>query len=124
MNQGHHLLLPWERWYNVYIDLGVCFVQSFLTIGGGYIFCHAHGPLLGIFVCFMTTFLGLLVGSLSTFLIARYLIQDKVQRCAHRYTVLRAIDDLLEDQGTKIVLLLRLSPIVPFNVFNYLMVGR
>ena len=61
---------------------------------------------------------------MATFLIARYLIRDAVQGWAHRFTILVAIDHLLQDQGKKMVLLLRLSPIVPFNVMNYVMVSQ
>ena len=57
---------------------------------------------LGILLCFVLVFAGAMVGSMLTFLIARYLIQDTVQAWAHRYRVLRAVDRSLVENGIKV----------------------
>ena len=38
---------------------------------------------------------------------------------AGRYPVLEAIDTALQQQGLRVMVLLRFSPLVPYNVFNY-----
>jgi hypothetical protein len=53
------------------------------------------------------------------FLIARYLARDRVRRLLARRQKYRAFDRAITEEGWQIVLLLRLSPIVPFNLQNY-----
>jgi uncharacterized membrane protein YdjX (TVP38/TMEM64 family) len=55
-----------------------------------------------------------------SFLAARYLLRDRVRACFVGRPRLRAIDRAVAEEGWKIVALLRLSPVVPFNVQNYL----
>eukprot|EP00551_Chaetoceros_affinis_P006326 CAMPEP_0203680094 /NCGR_PEP_ID=MMETSP0090-20130426/37962_1 /ASSEMBLY_ACC=CAM_ASM_001088 /TAXON_ID=426623 /ORGANISM="Chaetoceros affinis, Strain CCMP159" /LENGTH=121 /DNA_ID=CAMNT_0050547999 /DNA_START=265 /DNA_END=627 /DNA_ORIENTATION=+ len=38
-----------------------------------------------------------------------------------RYQVFQAVDAALESQGLKIMILLRLSPIIPYNAINYIL---
>merc|ERR1711865_710958 len=42
-----------------------------------------------------------------------------VARLTQKYTVFEAIDTALAEKGFRIMVLLRLSPIIPFNVLNY-----
>ena len=44
---------------------------------------------------------------------------DQVGQWAKRYKVTRAIDQVIQYRGFRIMLLLRLSPIIPFNGLNY-----
>jgi uncharacterized membrane protein YdjX (TVP38/TMEM64 family) len=54
------------------------------------------------------------------FLIARYLARAKVHSLFERRRIFSAIGDAVAEEGWKIVALLRLSPLVPFNLQNYL----
>jgi uncharacterized membrane protein YdjX (TVP38/TMEM64 family) len=56
----------------------------------------------------------------TAFLIARYLAQDRVKRMARRHERFAAIDRAIRDKGWRVVALLRLSPLVPFNLSNSL----
>merc|ERR1712072_861499 len=60
-----------------------------------------------------------LLGSIAAFLIGRYLLRDQVGKLTKRYSIFEALDAAVENNGLKIFCLLRLSPIVPFNVLNY-----
>jgi uncharacterized membrane protein YdjX (TVP38/TMEM64 family) len=53
------------------------------------------------------------------FLIARYLARDQVRSLTRRRVVLRAVERAVSDGGWKMVGLVRLSPMVPFNLQNY-----
>jgi uncharacterized membrane protein YdjX (TVP38/TMEM64 family) len=60
------------------------------------------------------------IGASLAFLIARYIARDTVWRLLARRRNLAAIDRAIADDGWKIVALLRLSPLIPFNLQNYL----
>ena len=60
------------------------------------------------------------VGASLAFLIARYFARDKVRLLLERRRDLAAIDRAIAEDGWKIVALLRLSPLIPFNLQNYL----
>ena len=60
------------------------------------------------------------IGAALAFLVARYLVRDKVAEMAKRYPKLQAVDKAVSEEGWKVVALLRLSPLIPFNIQNYL----
>jgi len=53
------------------------------------------------------------------FLGARYLLRDKFQSLLNRRPKYRKLDRAVADDGWQVVVLMRLSPIVPFNLQNY-----
>lgn len=55
----------------------------------------------------------------AAFLVGRYLVRDLVASWMGRRPLLRAVDRALAAEGWRVVLLLRLSPVVPYNVMNY-----
>lgn len=88
------------------------FPGSLLTIGGGFVFGLVWGTVAVSF--------GATLGAALAFLIARYVARDKISTWARKNKKFEAIDTAIGKQGWKIVALLRLSPVVPFNVSNYL----
>lgn len=94
---------------------------AILTIGAGFVFERAWGELgIGILVGTVTVFVGASVGAIVSFLIGRYLLRDCVDRLAHRYSIFEALDSVMKQKGFRIMALLRLSPIIPFNAINYI----
>lgn len=85
---------------------------SVLTLGTGFAF--------GIFGGIVVATVGCGIGDTLAFLIARYLAREKIRRLALRNSKFAAMDDAIGEHGWKIVLLLRLSPLIPFNMSNYL----
>jgi membrane protein DedA with SNARE-associated domain len=69
---------------------------------------------------FQAVFIGATLGSMLAFLLGRYLFRDCVQRMASKYNLFRAIDRALEGNGLKIMILLRLSPLIPYTALDYL----
>ena len=100
----------------------VAFVPgAIVTLGAGYVFERAWGNLgLGVLVGSITVFVGASVGAIVSFLIGRYLLRDCVDRLAHRYSMFEALDAVMKTKGFRIMALLRLSPIIPFNAINYI----
>jgi uncharacterized membrane protein YdjX (TVP38/TMEM64 family) len=84
---------------------------SWLTVVAG----AAFGSVMGIVV----VSIGATVGAALCFLITRYLARDCVTTWLSRNPKFRKIDDLTEQYGTLVVVLLRLIPLLPFAVVNY-----
>ncbi|MDX1953181.1 MAG: TVP38/TMEM64 family protein [Verrucomicrobiota bacterium] len=94
-----------------YIVGTICFFPgSLLTIAAGLLFGLWGGSVIAS--------LGSMGGASICFLIARFVARDWVQRklTDERF---RSLDAAIGREGWKIVLLLRLSPLVPFNLLNY-----
>lgn len=97
----------------IYAAATVLFLPgSLLTIAAGLVF--------GVGLGLVAAWTGALLGSALAFLIARYVARGKVEAWAKDNEKFAAIDQAIGEQGWKIVALLRLSPLIPFNVSNYL----
>lgn len=96
----------------VYVLATVLFLPgTILTIGAGFVF--------GLLWGFVGVSVGSTAGAACAFLIGRYFARDKVQEAVANKPKFKAIDRAVGEKGWKIVLLLRLSPLVPFNLQNY-----
>lgn len=84
---------------------------SVLTIGAGFAF--------GLWRGFVAVSAGSTLGAALAFLVARFIARDKIERIAQPNEKFRRIDNAIGKQGGKLILLLRLSPIIPFNLSNY-----
>lgn len=105
----------------VYLVATVFFAPgSVLTLGSGFVFANAFGLGLGVLLASIAVFVGASLGAMAAFLLGRYLLRDWVQNLTKKYPVFVAIDAALENNGLKIMALLRLSPIIPFNALNYI----
>lgn len=108
----------------VYFAATICFVPgSILTLGAGFVFSSAFDSLgRGVLLGTVAVWVGASLGAIASFLLGRYLFRDGcVGRLTEKYTVFKALDNALMDKGLRIMILLRLSPIVPFNALNYIM---
>ena len=96
----------------VYILATVLFFPaSILTIGAGFIF----GLLLGTAIVSIAA----TAGAALAFLIARYLARGQIERRVANDPRFKRIDRAVGERGAKLVFLLRLSPLIPFNFSNY-----
>jgi uncharacterized membrane protein YdjX (TVP38/TMEM64 family) len=84
---------------------------SALTAGAGLV----YGTLIGVLIVSPAS----VVAATGSFLIARYFARDWVERKLRAYPKFAAIDRAVEKQGFKVVLLIRLQPILPFVLLNY-----
>lgn len=124
------LLLPLREWMDglqhwllglgargVVIFAAILIVMTFLPapdwplpITAGYVY--------GIWA-FPLTYGCIAVASTLAFLAARYLARDRIRAFLARRPKYRAVDGAVAKEGWQIVVLLRLSPLVPFNLQNY-----
>lgn len=84
---------------------------SMLTMGAGF----AWGPLWGVAVVSPAS----VAGATLAFLLGRTLLRDWVRAKVSGRPRFAALDRAVGENGFKIVFLLRLSPVFPFNLLNY-----
>ena len=124
------LLAPWREWVQslsgwvqdlgfagvllfglIYILAVVLLAPSWpLTVLAGLIYGFWGVPI----VVFFAT-----IGATGAFFTARYIAREWVAGLIRDRPVFHSIDKAIEREGAKIVVLLRLSPAVPFNLQNY-----
>ena len=86
---------------------------SILTLAAGF----AYGPVWGLAVASPAS----VAGATCAFLLGRTTLRDWAARKVGESRRARAIDAAVAREGFKLVLLLRLSPLVPFNLLNYIL---
>lgn len=97
----------------VYVAAALLFVPgSALTIGAGLVFGLKWGT--------MVASAASTTAAAVAFLIARHLARSHVEKRARRHEKFGAMDSAIREKGWKVVALLRLSPVVPFSLSNYL----
>lgn len=98
----------------IYIAATILFIPGFLlTLGSGFLFGVVKGSIL---VSVAST-----LGATLAFLAGRYLARSWVSQKIAGNEKFKAIDRAVGREGWKIVGLVRLSPIFPFNLLNYAM---
>jgi len=105
---------PWAAvgYVALYAGATVAWVPgSLLTLAAGAIFGLAAGT--------AYTLVGATLGAALAFLVSRHLARPAVERRLGASRRLVAIDEAISREGAKVVFLLRLSPVFPFNALNY-----
>lgn len=96
----------------IYIIATLAFLPAaILTLGAGVIFGVIWGSLY--------VFIGATLGAVAAFLVGRYLARGWVKEKISSYKKFANIDKAVSKEGLKIVFLIRLSPLFPFNLLNY-----
>src|SRR5205823_13356401 len=85
---------------------------AILTIGAGFAF--------GLWKGFLAVSAGSTFGAALAFLVARSIARDRIEAIAKGNDRFQRIDSAIGAQGATIIFLLRLSPVIPFNLSNYL----
>jgi uncharacterized membrane protein YdjX (TVP38/TMEM64 family) len=97
----------------VLLYVGACLVfapGSLLTLGAGFLF--------GLRIGIVVSSIGSTLGAGAAFLLARTLLRAQMQRWFASDPRFQALDEAVGAQGFKVVLLARLSPVLPFNMLN------
>ena len=98
----------------IYSIAPVFFVPGWIiTIGGGLAFGTVWGTVL--------TVIGATIGATLAFFVARSMGRDFVARVLkQRFKALNTIDEQAASHGFQVIFFLRLIPLVPFNVLDYI----
>ncbi len=98
----------------LYAVATVAFIPgSVLTLAGGAIFGLGWGVVI--------VMLSAILGESGAFFMARYALRGLVTKRLANSPKFAVLDEALRVEGRKIVFLLRLSPLIPFNGLNYLL---
>uniref|UniRef100_A0A6N2KQB8 VTT domain-containing protein n=1 Tax=Salix viminalis TaxID=40686 RepID=A0A6N2KQB8_SALVM len=97
----------------IYSSNNLAVPASVLTLGGGYLF--------GLPVGFVADSIGATVGAGAAFLLGRTIGRSFVVSKLKDYPKFSSVAIAIQKSGFKIVLLLRLVPLLPFNMLNYLL---
>jgi uncharacterized membrane protein YdjX (TVP38/TMEM64 family) len=98
----------------VYVVAAIALVPgSLLTMAAGF----AYGPIGGLLVASPASVLA----ATAAFLLGRTALRGWVQKKIAESPKTRALDRAIGHNSFKLILLLRLSPVVPFNVLNYVL---
>lgn len=84
---------------------------SLLTLGAGAAFGLRRG--------FLLVSAGATLGACVSFLVGRHLLRAWVSRKLERFPAFAAVSGAVGQEGWKVVLLTRLSPVLPFSLLNY-----
>jgi uncharacterized membrane protein YdjX (TVP38/TMEM64 family) len=124
-------VLPVREWIREFIgwvqQLGPAGVVVFIVAYAiatvlflpGWIFTVSAGLIYGVIGGTLVALTGALIGASLAFLVARYLLRKNIEQMTKRDPRFAAIDQAIGRNGWKIVGLLRLSPLIPFNLSNY-----
>ena len=97
----------------VYALAVVLFIPgSLLTLGAGALFGLGWG--------YLTVIAGATLGSTAAFLVGRYFMHEWISHKVSKYPRFQEIYKAIGREGGKIIFFLRLSPLFPFNMSNYL----
>lgn len=89
----------------------ILFPAVILTLGAGFVFGLWKGTL-----CVLVAGT---VGATLAFLLGRTLLRSWIERKISQYPKFQAVDKAFREKGWLLVLLLRLTPVVPFVLVNY-----
>ncbi len=117
-NQGlQHRLDDLGIWAMVL--LAAAYVVACVLLIPGSLLTLAAGVLFGVVRGTIVVSIGSTLGAVAAFLVGRYLARDWIAKKVAANAKFQAVDRAVGQQGWKIVLLARLSPVFPFNLLNY-----
>jgi uncharacterized membrane protein YdjX (TVP38/TMEM64 family) len=79
----------------------------------------ACGTVYGFWGGILLVVAGHTLGSMLCLLITRYLLRDWAAKKLRNYPRINAVKEVIQKKGWRIVLLIRLSPIMPFSLITY-----
>ena len=128
---GTWFFLPLESWVETVADWikdqgmwGVLLFMAAYVLGAlmlvpGAAFSFMAGVVFGLGWGYPLALVSATLAGLAAFLVARYLVRGDVARMIEAHPNFKAVDKAIGEEGWKVVVLFRLSPLVPFVLQNY-----
>lgn len=114
-------ILHWTEGLGVWgpVIIALSYIPASVLLLPGTILTMGAGFVLGVSYGTVTALVGSTLGAVSAFFIGRTIARDWIAVRLSGNRRFLALDQAVADQGFKVVLLARLSPVFPFNVLNY-----
>jgi uncharacterized membrane protein YdjX (TVP38/TMEM64 family) len=97
------------------------YVLATLLLLPAWVLSVAAGAVFGIVGGFLVVLPAAMAGAIAAFFIARHGLKARVRRYVKRNGLLRTADKALRKAGWKVIALMRLSPLIPFTMQNYVL---
>jgi uncharacterized membrane protein YdjX (TVP38/TMEM64 family) len=112
-------VLASQGWYGELVFVVVLALVCIVGIVPASTLAVAAGGVYGLLTGIFLGTLGISVGGIIGFVLARSLFRDLVHPWVNRHVSVRAIEADIAEEGWKLVVLLRLSPVAPFGITSY-----
>merc|ERR550532_1404720 len=90
-----------------------------LFIGAGVVFEKLYGNVVGTGLGIASACIGVWLGSMLAFMLGRSVLKPLVQKKLEGFKTMVVVNKIIEKEGWKFAFLMRLSPFLPAEVFNY-----
>jgi uncharacterized membrane protein YdjX (TVP38/TMEM64 family) len=98
----------------------VAYIVDAVILGPAWLFALAAGLAFGLVRGILIVWFSATIAAGLAFLVARYLARHRVEKFARGNEKFEAVDRAIAKSGWKVALMLRISPILPYTIANYL----
>lgn len=106
---------PWAM-----VAFVVIYVIDALILGPAWLFALVAGLAFGLVKGGLLVWASATIAAALGFLVARYFARHRIEKIALRNEKYEAVDRAIKRHGWKVVLLLRISPVLPYTISNYI----
>uniref|UniRef100_A0A7S1RHK7 VTT domain-containing protein n=1 Tax=Alexandrium catenella TaxID=2925 RepID=A0A7S1RHK7_ALECA len=92
---------------------------SAFFVGSSTVFANLYGPNYGALFAILTCGSGFWAGCVTAFVLARSCLKPMVEKKLQEFEVMRAVNMIIAEDGWRFAFLMRLSPFMPVEVFNF-----
>ena len=96
------------------------YIINAVALGPAWLFALAAGLAFGLVRGGLIVWFSATIAAGISFLIARYLARHRVEKLARKNEKFEAVDRAIAKSGWKVALMLRISPLLPYTIANYL----
>ena len=96
------------------------YIVNAVALGPAWLFALAAGLAFGLVRGGLIVWFSATIAAGISFLIARYLARHRVEKFARKNEKFEAVDRAIAKSGWKVALMLRISPLLPYTIANYL----
>lgn len=105
---------PWAM-----ISFALIYVVNAVVLGPAWLLALVAGLAFGLVKGGLLVWASAMVAAAAAFLIARYFARHRIEKIVRKDEKYVAVDRAIKRHGWKVVLLLRISPVLPYTISNY-----
>lgn len=102
------------------VVFALIYVIDALLLGPAWLFALVAGLAFGLVKGGLLVWASATVAAALAFLVARYFARHRIEKLARKNEKYEAVDRAIRRHGWKVVLLLRISPLLPYTISNYI----